>query len=236
MALSNWDTLAINGKGESSIGECTFSSGTNIEIYKNWCYISNEKMWVEGGGFTSPVIAQFIQGEINIGGVQIKAARNRQDAIFLFASKGYRETLEIFAGIGCSGYADRMEEYLELKNINIHEGEGFWGECWSGDKTYLTFHSEGKELERIEVEKGFDLNPWVGVEKETLDNFKNWLSSLFSEYDKEEQKWLSSIKWDELLRFNQGDMFFAENLGIELPASEVGTSEEPVMTQFLKEN
>lgn len=135
-------------------------------------------------------------------------------------------------------YGDRKKEYLKLKGVEnpeIKNPNGFWSTSSFGGsrKSYLNYYAKGigKEFE-LEVDEGFEMNPWVGVEKETLENFKNWLTK---ECEADEN-WLKSIDWDNLLRYNQGDAFFANHLDTEIPASKIEEPTTPIFQQILKGN
>ena len=56
MALSNWDTFAVDEKGEPTDGRFTSALGVEVEIYKNWLYVRDEQAWRDGGRFVSPTV------------------------------------------------------------------------------------------------------------------------------------------------------------------------------------
>ena len=235
MALSNWDLLAINKKGKSCDG-IVKGKLASLEIYKNWVHIMSEKMWNEDCGFVKPVIATIHSGNMYLGGLDIYSIRHpKQSSIFVFVDattygkyvegKTSRKYPNFFAGIGCYGYYDRIDEFLKWKNIDI--------ECdryCKGSRNYVidedgNYKHPGKFIEyleffdknsnkilEVEVDEEFgELTEFVGVMPETLEAFKNWLNTDISEefkYDKEFKKWLDSIDWNEITRFNQGDAFF----------------------------
>ncbi len=241
MALSNWDTLAIGPDGKSTTG--VFQSGKfSIEIYKNWAYISNPDMWTEDGGYTKDVICTVYSGNMGFGGLNIKAQRGNQNSIQLLVESGYGENRKIFAGIGCYGFADHSKEYLESKGYKYPE-DGYlfttWrrGENEQEGKEYIGWHENGKEV-LVPIDEGVDLHPFIGVNQETLNEFKKFLveeleldKDYFSEEDK---KWFDSIQWDDLLRYNQGDAYFAGALESDtIPGTEVGKQEDPIFLQAL---
>ena len=115
MSLSSYDCLAFDTEGLPCDGSMEIPHGTTVEIYKNWLYIGNKKMWVEDGSFVFPTIAQVNSGYVNIARLDISSERhNGQNSIFC-----YIESREYFydenkkctgskthamCGIGCSGY------------------------------------------------------------------------------------------------------------------------------------
>jgi hypothetical protein len=116
MALSNWDTLAFDTHGKSTFGRFEDKKKNAVEIYKNWAYIHSPSMWVEGQSFSKPVIAQIGEGSLTLCNFEITAKRGPQNGIFIFAkvfdSKPKKGKYTYFAGIGCSGYVDKVEEVL----------------------------------------------------------------------------------------------------------------------------
>ena len=78
---------------------------------------------------------------------------------------------------------------------------------------------------------GFDENDeYVGVKKETIEDFIKWLKKLKEEYG------IPYIpeNFEPPQRFNLGDKFFAECLGFETPMTEPEKAEEPLLLQALK--
>ncbi len=234
MALSNWDTLSIGNKSTSTDGLIKFKNGVTVELYKNWVYLRSLKLWDKDSGFTKPTFASFNNGEINIGNLYLKAKRGLQSGIYIYAN--FDKTF--FAGIGCYGYGDRRLEYLKLKGVENpqKDDEGYWSEEWGSKSNYLCYYKKDEKEFRLKVDKNFDLNPWVGVTPETLSDFKKWLAEEIVQegYFKEQKKWFDKINWDELVRFNQGDMFFTNSLGTNLQATKVGKKiKEPIIMSML---
>lgn len=229
MALSNWDILAIGNDGKSCPGFYQFGS-LGVEIYKNWIYLHSEKMYDKNqSSFTSNVIGVIEEGDIKIGTVSIIAKRTKlQGAVFLYATEGYGKEMKIFAGIGCYGFDDLRLQYLKDRNIKYPKN-ALWFSTRKKDKEYIGYvHNKTETL--IEIEDGFEMNPWTGVKEETLIHFKKFLLKCVSS----NKDWFNSIRWDELLRYNQGDAFFAKAFGEDIPASEIGQQDEPLLIQDLK--
>jgi len=73
MALSNWDTLCFNHKGEVCEGKFTSPMGIIVEVYKNWLHIKDEYAHRENPHVMSkPVIAKIETGELRYMDVSIK--------------------------------------------------------------------------------------------------------------------------------------------------------------------
>lgn len=254
MALSNWDTLAIGPDGKSSAGEFTFHD-TTVEIYKNWLCIHNPKMYVEGSGYASPVIASINSGDLNIGGVTIYAKRGKQSGIYFvaFAPKNKAEgdyTHIHFGGIGCSGYKSFIKEWLEqhegLENVNENEWWDYFtgSKKWSGHVIYKkegefgrAKDENGKDIEYRITDPNFELTRWVGVEQDTLIDYKNWLHELLEDdlCSQDDKIWVESIQWDVLARYNQGDAYFAAAINQSIPATIVGEQEQPILMNLIKD-
>jgi hypothetical protein len=150
MALSNYDCLAFDTEGFPCDGYMKIPHGTTVEIYKNWLYVGNEKMWVEGGSFVSPVIAQVSSGHINIARLDISSERHdEQNSIFCYIESNeyfYNEGKKfagskkhVMCGIGCSGYLNThvwMKKHHPevmskmLRHHNLTEEEFFNGDVW----------------------------------------------------------------------------------------------------------
>lgn len=264
MALSNWDTIAFGPDGKSCEGSFTNPRNqAHIDIYKNWAYLrSLSKNPSVDYQYTGDTIAQIDHGEISIMGFRISAVRHDdQDAIFLHVE--YTEDRgentpddqkrfihHHFGGIGCYGFRDTAATVLAKLGRKVEDGE-YWssGSMVEGDncKHYISCFKKGATPAEDKVEeivyhdeaKDGPLDyadDWVGVKPETLEAFFKWLESREDRsWNKEYFAWIDACRASEKLRYNQGDAFFAANLNIKLPATEVGQSETPLMLKILKE-
>lgn len=254
MALSNWDTLSIGNDGKSCDGTVK-GKLASLEIYKNWAYVSSEKMYQEGGHYIEPVIASVNSGDLQIGDLDINAIRHpSQNSIFVFVDastydENSKEAPNYFAGIGCYGYFSRVEEFLKWKGVNIEfedyiEGSrnyrvGPDGETIPLKKSVdyiLLYDKDNNKLYESEIDEEFgELTDFVGVMPETFEAFKKWLTTeVKNEYQYHPSfiTWLDSIDWNSLTRFNQGDAFF---VGSENASTEVGEQEDDtIMMKVLK--
>lgn len=247
MALSNWDTLAFDEDAKPTNGVINgFEEGTCCEIYKNWLYVRDEKMWAGGRGYIEPTIAQVNSGSLAISDFNIEATRGPQDAIFVVVtSKRYNDRKEgenyqppeirRMAGIGCYGYSEPPYERVRKEHGLEEEWRGFGHGGGEGKVTFVFFNDVTKEMKEVKFEgdpEEYECQ-WIGVAPETLAKFIKWLKSdeeYTSKYgDKEYKEWIDKIEKAEAMRFNQGDMFFAHNAGIELSVTPVGQQSRPVM-------
>jgi hypothetical protein len=254
MALSNWDLLAIGKNGKSCDG-IVKGKIASLEIYKNWAYVSSEKMYQDGGPYINPIIASVSSGDLQIGRLHINAIRHSlQNSIFVFVNastydNNSKEHSNYFAGIGCYGYYTKIKEFLKWKGIEFPyhdymEGSrnyrtGINNETIPLEKSvdYISLHDkDGNLLYETEIDEEFgELTDFVGVMPETFEAFKKWLTIDVKDdnkYSKSFNKWLDSIKWDSLTRFNQGDAFF---VGSKEAATNVGNqNEDTILMNILK--
>lgn len=241
MALSNWDTLAIGTDGKSTSG--TFQIGDfTIGIYKSWAYVENPKMWNKEIGYSKNVICEIHSGELNFGQFKIKSQRGNQNSIHILIECGYGDTKQIFAGIGCYGFDDHSREYLESKGYKYPE-DGFIFSTWRRNegeeegREYLGWYENGKEL-LVEIDNGVELHPFTGVNEKTLEEFQKFLRKELDLDDEAisgaNEKWFKSVEWNNLLRYNQGDAYFANAVNSEtIPGTEVGKQDDPIIIKSL---
>jgi len=244
MALSNWDTLAFNESGEPCSGHMEgFKEGASVEIYKNWLYVRDTKMWCEGRGYTEPTIAEISQGDIHLSDFEIRAVRGPQQAIFCYV-KSTDYTPEVskvrrMAGIGCNGWEDNTQKMLDILGLGKEEDYEFVmeGSSYGPEGSFATISTTTKGGTTVTHKlpgPREDYDPkFVGVLPATFKAFIEWLKDV--EYGTRHKEWAQKIEGSDKVRFNQGDAFFSAALGIPLVSSEPGKAEEPILTQALKE-
>lgn len=259
MAISDYDTLALDYKGKPTNGVFkSRESGASVEIYKNWLYVRDPKSWVENAYFTNPTMMQVHSGALTYKDISIIASRGKENEIrCIVTTSKYNEkrkpTINRMIGIGVYGWKSRIKEYLEehegLKNVNEKEWENIGiskGNSEGWDEFELLTKIDPKKCEPVKdkngnkieykVRKDFELTVWTGVTKEMINSLKRWVSSelqINRIFNEDEYKWFHSIDWSNLVRFNQGDAFFAENLKFNVPASKVGESDKPILTKAI---
>jgi hypothetical protein len=253
MALSNWDLLAFNNEGKSCNGVLENpgsgilggSRGSKVEIYKNWLYVHNKKMWNKGLGYNRPVIAEIWSGDINLSGFEIHVIRGSQDSIFIYVeTKKYLKKKIItkrMAGIGCCGYSDILPILIKKAGVKEEDWDDiFESTCSYDNKTTITLHCSKKENEDIKYEK-FEFtetdelkSKWIGVLSSTYDEFIKWLKERETEdeFTKDYFDWINSFEIAQ--RCNQGDMYFAKHLGIDIPNTKIGEVDTPVLEKIVE--
>lgn len=104
MALSSWDTFALNKDSEPIRGYAENHNGVGIEIYKNWLYIHDDTMkdlFNEDAhkfsgdyestpadqhyGFTGTVVMQIQEGFVRYGGWDIYVERGPKNGVYVVA-------------------------------------------------------------------------------------------------------------------------------------------------------
>lgn len=109
MALSNWDTLAIDlATGESIQGGFVTPGGVYVAIYKHWVFIHDKTAWREGGRFVATTIMRIQKGSLHYHDVHIEAIRGPQDGVYMacWHRKWPNEGDPIYTGmVGCGLYA-----------------------------------------------------------------------------------------------------------------------------------
>jgi hypothetical protein len=258
MAMSDYDALAFDHKGKPCIGVLKGFEGQAIELYKNWAYVRDERMWHENGGYVKPTIAQVWEGHINLAGLDIYAVRGPQRAIFLFAvtckwdKVKEKATYRWMGGIACDGYTDPIPALVAKAGANPDDYKEFWrGSSFGGGEestiTLTGLRKEGgsDEWEWPESECDASMEPqWVGVTPETLEAFFQWLEKLHAEKDPflgsfrsdRMTKWIAKIRAAKAMRFNQGDAYLGSMLKCGFSATEVGgeAPAEPMAIQMIK--
>jgi len=112
VALSNWDTWAMDSDGKSTNG--VFADGdVSIIIYKNWLYVEDKSAWEEGKRYVEPVVMEINSGELTYKGIEIRAIRGPKQGIYCLVNN--REGFML--GIGCYGYVG--EDFIGVTEAEI---------------------------------------------------------------------------------------------------------------------
>jgi len=242
MALSNWDLLAFNTQGKSCDGVMSYKD-TTIEIYKNWAYISNDKMWyVNGTEFANPVIAEIQSGNIQIAKINIIAERHEhQNSIFIICKGGYntKGDMEIMCGIGCSGYMNTGKIYSERMGLDLSYDWCSSSSTCNGKTTEtLTGFHKTRKMQQVVVPDNILIpedDHWTGVDEITYKAFIQFIERIDENNEIILPKgYLNKLKKAVPKRFNQGDRYFEKNLGMKIPKTKIGKSDKPVFEKFIK--
>jgi hypothetical protein len=258
MALSDYDTLSFDHKLRPTNGVFKSKySKVSIEIYKNWLYIRDPEAWKENehNSFVSPTVGQICSSGITYyKGIEIITHIGKRNEIYCIVTetkyhKNNKHSTYRMCGIGCYGWKTRIKEYLETKLGFKNVRESDWGYYGEGNKkgwTDFVYNQTKKSVnaaakkkkapKAYKVAKDFELNVWTGVDQEMINNLKNLIRKelyIDPEFKNDNYKWFHSIKWNELLRFNQGDAYITNALGYKTPITKAGESDKPILTQAI---
>lgn len=209
MALSNWDTLAVTHRGESCSGVFVTPLGVGVEIYKNWLYVSDRAAWRKGGGYKEPIVAKIVRGIIQYADLMVCALRGPQDGVYVVAWSGWdyegaAQPLTGMVGCGVYGYDDAGE----FVGVRTESREWFAARLTETvrESHGTIVHEDGTREKLPEID-----SPVLDVP----DALRKALSG-------------------DALRFNQGDAYFANHLGHDVPATVTGDAQPTIMSEMLR--
>ncbi len=243
MALSSWDLLAFDTNAKPCNGIFEYKD-TFIEIYKNWALITNEKMWQDGHGFIKPVLGTITYGDLHIGGVHIIAERHgEQNSIFIICTGGYNKEKEVMVGIGCYGYLDETEIYIEKLKVATEKFDWFSSSLYENGESSSVLVGLPKDIDgimqEVKIPKEFIIPAdqlYIGITETTYKAFIEFLDREVENYNLNKE-YIDKIREpNDALRFNQGDRYIIKNTskeGAPIPASTIGNSQEPILMQHL---
>ena len=201
MALSNWDTLAVDLNGKAQAGFFVSPGGVRVEIYKNYVHIHDPKAWREEGGYVKHVVMVIKYGDLHYCDVEIRVIRGPQDGVYVVC---WHEN-----------YDGEQPEYTGMIGCGV---------------------------------SGYEVDKWVGVTPDSVEFLQKWVSNKeriqvedvitgaiieTCYFDLPEE--IARVELRQAVRYNQGDMYFAEKVGTPLDATKPGEpSDEPTMTKLLK--
>jgi len=204
MALSNWDTMAWDTDGKPCAGTTIFQNKIRVSIYKNWLHIEDLRKKY-----------QKVSSTVNSGD-------------FSFHVPGTRDWVDVKAR---RGPQESVYVYIEYTH------------CWNKGKKYnfdkLRFFGIGCY--------GYDSEVWVGVKPETEIYFKDWLyrGHKFEQLDFGEGGKITGshtergpIAYDlptleTGMRYNQGDGFFADEIGTDGQITKAGEAKGTIFMRML---
>jgi hypothetical protein len=230
MALSNWDTLAFGADGKPSNGEFKHNR-TRFSIYKNWLYI-----W----GGKRPMT--FEHGHMRFKEFEIHGIRGPQYSGFYLVEYYAKNKTNYFCGIGASGFMSHVEYlsqahpwiYAKIPEKFLNNDDVIVASSWCSDDPgveNIDFILDGDRYTTDNYPKP-DLDIlWVGIRPSTVEAFKNWLATILDTPVGKE--YLELICTQDGQRFNQGDKFFADHLGGDIPSTAPGESEAPIIGKMI---
>jgi hypothetical protein len=130
MAMSNWDLMAWDDKGNTDNGRFIHNF-TQINIYKNWVYVCDEKAHNKYTSFKYPTIMSIHDGWVHYNGCDIITKRGKQDGIYVVVRVFDNGNAKYYYGIGCCAYRGNKcvgvtkttyEDYMKwLRKLNKEE-------------------------------------------------------------------------------------------------------------------
>lgn len=212
MALSNWDTLAVDLNGEPQAGFFVSPGGVKVEIYKNWIYVHDAKAWREGGSFSKDTIMEISHGEIQYHDVEIRAVHGPQQGVYVVCWHRGKDGHTGMIGCGVCGFD--KEDWVGVKPESV----GFL-QNWISNKERMWEDEEVAEM--VKHLNNPDIDP------------KDWEQELRETYVFDFPEDIAGVKLTQGVRYNQGDMYFTEKVGMPLDATKPGKSEEPTITKLI---
>ena len=205
MALSNWDTCALNEKGEPTNGVFVSPrTSVVIRVYKNWLYMNDKKAWEEDGGFIKDTVAQINSGHGQYKDVNFVVIRGPKYGVY---------------------FAVWTTVYPKSKSPDINDQKAY--DAWH--KKVKTYAMVGIGC------SGHGSRKYLGVTKRDLAYLKKHVLTNDDKNDYWVPKEVSEIPLDKALRFNQGDGFFIRAVGkrTEGVATKPGEAGMPWLSQML---
>ena len=224
MALSNWDTLAVNLKGKAQAGAFISPCGVSVEIYKNWVYLHDPKAWREGGQFCEDVIMELQHGDLQYMDVEIRAVHGPQNGIYVVCwhvdyqspgKDGIPGPTKYTGMIGCGVSGFDKEDWVGVKPDSVE-----FLQKWISNKERTWTDEEVDEM-LLDLNNP-DIDP------------KDWEQELREDHIFDFPEEIAGVKLDQAIRYNQGNMYFAEKVGMDLDATKPGESDDPALITMLK--
>ena len=210
MALSNWDTLAIDTDGNPSTGEFV-KEEVVVAIYKNWLYLRDTTAWTPTCGFCEHTVAQVNEGDVEYKSLRILAKRGPQNGVFAIVQAGFGKDLAVMVGCGVDGYSHPP-----------------WP-CGHQDTATMLCGPDHEDWVCGECASPIPKSEWVGVGEESRSFLAAMIVEEFSA--DEAAPLLQGLKSG--VRFNQGDAYFARELGAKIPATPLGEAESTILQQVV---
>jgi len=212
VALSNWDTMAINERCESIDGYWESPAGVGIGIYKNRLHIHDKKTWEDNDyQYSEPIIMMIQEGVLDYKDIHMVALRGPQGGIYVMVwHHEYRDDYSTkittgMIGIGCYGF----------------EGEEFVGVTPDSIK-WLSNEMNAQHEETSTMSSSTGPNgEWEDEE----------FTSTYHDIDIPDE--FRKLDLSKAIRFNQGDAYFADKIDSDLQATEPGKAKNTMMSKIL---
>lgn len=237
MALSNWDSCAVDQNGESTAPELIHNEN-RVQVYKNWLYVAREH------GDNWDTYGEITEGRAGFGGIDIFAMRGPQNGVYAVLS-----TLEDIDGksklvgklmVGVSGFGERRHGQKYADWVGVLPGSLEWF---------------SKQLNALDIDDPFGFKEleeiWAQGEREmmgqgiaALDKYREGMLETKKEREHDPANWnyviddlpyeLRKVSFAKAERFNQGDAYLAEKIGIPLIPTKPGEAAPSLLSQMIK--
>jgi len=146
MALSNWDTMAVDKPPPFRERYLTSPLGVSVSIYKNWLYVRDAHAWQEGGAFIEPTVMEVQEGNLCYKDLKILAFRGPQEGVYVAAWSGWTHLGTLKGMVGCGVYGYEGETF-----VGVQSASAAWlQERLTGDEYR---HKVPKELRNVLLSK-----------------------------------------------------------------------------------
>lgn len=244
MALSNYDSMAVNAKGEPTNGVFTSKLGVTVEVYKNWIYVRDPKAWQPGGSYIEPTVAQVEEGLLTYKDVHIAAKRGPKNGIYCVVTS---QSYDYAPPRGCKHCGKKNEPGKKEKEFHASGCPAVFAAMLGiGCYAYVGQKFVGVTKAEVKFLKDWLHASWVARMNMAGAWVSEWNSKTGKRRDyKPKPRWhkyreyafseeIRAIPLGKVLRFNQGDAFFARNLKFKVPATKPGKGKDTLLMQSLK--
>lgn len=211
MALSNWDTMAVDLDGKPASSSFTSPSGVTVEVYKNWLYIRDPKAWRESSSYEEPTVAELSNGELCYQDVTIAAKRGPQEGVYaVIWVPGYKYQPKD----GKLDYA-LPERGMIACGVYGYDGHDFVGVRPESVQWFI-YQLRGQHKEFYDIDGrqiGIDVSDWdcgAGFPKR-----------------------VRTLDFSQAVRYNQGDAFFADRASVPVDSTKPGEAGPTVLSQLI---
>lgn len=147
MAISNWDSMALNQDNKPCEAKLISPCGVRIDIYKNWVSVGDEKAWDENCGFIKDNVMHITNAELKYKDLNI-LVQTKGYTVYLIAWHGWEHKGDMkgIIGIGTYGYDDE-EEYIGVRHNELEELDIF------RKKEFGDYNEVPKKLKELDLSK-----------------------------------------------------------------------------------
>jgi hypothetical protein len=205
MALSNWATLAFKTGDVDHDATATLEGHGSYaaEFYKNWLYVSDDRVSPDEGYFTTKTVSEVTSGFMRFGDLSVYAERGPQNGVYAVIKSGYKTHSEMSHEELAEDRGEDPED-VDHKPLRAMIGcsvYGYRGSEWEG----VTERAVRSLKTTVENAQSAHSASGMGEMRVSISDFA-----------------LSDVDVADLSESaqNQGNMFFEDELGIEIDTDE----------------